>query len=80
MKKYLVQTGWDYSYPFKTPVFEGDIEILAINKTVAAMSVEDIGVHLCLVLKEVSAKDIEGTELLPKSNIPYLGMMNYIAN
>ena len=88
MNKYLVQTGWgklsdnlNPKYNFKTPQFKGDIEILAINKNIATLALVDIDDYfLCFVIKEISAKDIEGTKLLPKSKIPYLGIMNLIAN
>lgn len=79
MKKYLVQTGW-ITEPFRTPEFKGDIEVLATSKEVAMLSLKNNKVFLCPVIKEISAKDLEGTKLMPKSNIPYMGIMNLIAN
>lgn len=88
MNKYLVQTGWDDfrdvlfpNYYKRYPEFKGDIEVLAINEKIGALSLIGINDYfLCLVIKEISAKDIEGTKILPKSKIPYLGIMNLIAN
>jgi len=31
-------------------------------------------------VEEISAKDLEGTRLLPDTFIPYMGVMNLIAN
>ena len=76
MRKYLAQTGWGD----KVPEFKGDIEVLAINPKIADACMMQDYIHFCPVIKEVSAKDIEGTRLLPESYIPYLGIMNLIAN
>lgn len=86
--KYIVQTGWDEDidnlFPDKIhryPQFEGDIEVLAINKEIGMLTLFDIeNPLLCPVVGEITAKDIEGTKTLPKSPIPYMGIMNFIAN
>ncbi len=88
MNKYLIQTGWDKItdnlFPDKVsryPQFKGDVEVLAINEEIGELSFVNINnYYFCLVVKEISAKSEEGTRLLPKSNIPYLGIMNLIAN
>lgn len=79
MKKYIVQTGWDYN-TFKSPTFKGDVEVLAINSEVAKECMLQEYIHLCPVVKEVSAKDLQGTRLLPDTFIPYMGVMGFISN
>lgn len=88
MNKYVVQTGidkiTDNLLPGKIseyPQFKGDVEVLAINEDIGKLSLVNItDCFLLEVVKEISAKSEEGTRLLPKSNIPYLGIMNLIAN
>lgn len=88
MKNYLVMTGWteipdnlNPSKPKRFPQFKGNIEVWAINRQVAAMCVLVDFVDLGETVKEITAKDLIGTPLMP--NIPnnlLCGSKNLIAN
>lgn len=88
MKHYLVQTGWDEHtdnlHPGKVrryPQHRGNIEVMAINDKVAEMAVIVDHIHLNPVIKEICAKHLIGTKLMPKQDIPILcGSKLLIAN
>ena len=68
MNQYTVQTGWlertdNLGKVRRYPQHEGNIDILAINKEVAAMTVLVNYIDLSETVKEISAK---GDRNLPK--------------
>ena len=77
MKHYNVQTGWRNKFPER----KGNIEILAINRQVAELTVLVDYVDLSQTVKEISANDPVSLSMMPRIPTNLLcGSKNLIAN